>query len=603
MKIVCGSCGAKYSIADEKVQGKVFKIRCKKCSNVIVVKGSSDEGEFGGGGTAAEWFVVINGDQVGPITSVEVDSYFMSGQIEATTYVWKDGMSDWIHLTDVPDFAHLAGNDAGNFSASAAGVAGTAGPDEATNVVDASHYQRNASNDSVHENPTVAESVSSDFGYASADPYAASAAAPASDDYGSGYGDSGFADSYSSEGSDYGYGASTASEAESGGGLFSQFDAPQPESAGDFMSFTSQASEATAAPSLGVSTGLGGTDGVADDMVGKRNENSVLFSLSSLDQVKAVSEPAPITNGTNGSGGGGVVEGSGLIDIKALATAHKTIGAGAGSPSVDPFAHGTMAMPALAPMGSHRSNKPLIIAAAVGGIVLVTLMGIVGYLLIKDDGPKEPQVIVERIVEKQVAVPAPNNGVAENPEVAAAEKSEADKAAEAVEKNEPPPKEDVKKTSKNVAASSKKDDKKRDEPKKDEPKKESTKKKKDPVDDLLSGLDKNKDREKAKPKEEKKSSSTGKSKLTKSDVQGTIKRYSGRVANCAKTSNKKNLSGTIKVKFFIKPTGRVTGAKVASSNFAGTDVGRCVQKVVSGMKFPKTDASNNLPVTYPFVVR
>src|SRR5690606_22445969 len=29
MKIVCDSCGAKYSIADEKVAGKVFKIRCK----------------------------------------------------------------------------------------------------------------------------------------------------------------------------------------------------------------------------------------------------------------------------------------------------------------------------------------------------------------------------------------------------------------------------------------------------------------------------------------------------------------------------------------------------------------------------------------------
>ena len=39
MKIVCGSCQAKYSIADEKVAGKVFKIRCKRCSEVIVVRG------------------------------------------------------------------------------------------------------------------------------------------------------------------------------------------------------------------------------------------------------------------------------------------------------------------------------------------------------------------------------------------------------------------------------------------------------------------------------------------------------------------------------------------------------------------------------------
>ncbi|MEZ4366999.1 MAG: zinc-ribbon domain-containing protein [Kofleriaceae bacterium] len=41
MKIVCDACGAKYSIADDKVQGKVFKIRCKKCSNIIVVRGTA----------------------------------------------------------------------------------------------------------------------------------------------------------------------------------------------------------------------------------------------------------------------------------------------------------------------------------------------------------------------------------------------------------------------------------------------------------------------------------------------------------------------------------------------------------------------------------
>ena len=39
MKIVCESCAAKYSIADEKVVGKVFKLRCKKCSEVMVVRG------------------------------------------------------------------------------------------------------------------------------------------------------------------------------------------------------------------------------------------------------------------------------------------------------------------------------------------------------------------------------------------------------------------------------------------------------------------------------------------------------------------------------------------------------------------------------------
>ena len=38
MKIKCDQCGAKYQVADEKVRHKVFKIRCKRCENAIVVR-------------------------------------------------------------------------------------------------------------------------------------------------------------------------------------------------------------------------------------------------------------------------------------------------------------------------------------------------------------------------------------------------------------------------------------------------------------------------------------------------------------------------------------------------------------------------------------
>ncbi|MBN2360253.1 MAG: zinc-ribbon domain-containing protein, partial [Deltaproteobacteria bacterium] len=38
MKFFCDKCNTKYSIADDKVRGKILKIRCKKCGNVIVVR-------------------------------------------------------------------------------------------------------------------------------------------------------------------------------------------------------------------------------------------------------------------------------------------------------------------------------------------------------------------------------------------------------------------------------------------------------------------------------------------------------------------------------------------------------------------------------------
>src|ERR1043165_852589 len=103
MKIVCDACQAKYSISDDKVQGKVFKIRCKKCSNIIVVRGGAGAAEAapapqekdtrvydygyeggggggGGGGDEALWHLVINQDQVGPLTVAQGHAKFASGE-------------------------------------------------------------------------------------------------------------------------------------------------------------------------------------------------------------------------------------------------------------------------------------------------------------------------------------------------------------------------------------------------------------------------------------------------------------------------------------------------------------------------------------------
>src|SRR5687768_16412104 len=60
MKFHCDRCKTRYSIADERVRGKILKIRCKNCSAVITVKesGSNTSVELvnkpaAGGGAAA----------------------------------------------------------------------------------------------------------------------------------------------------------------------------------------------------------------------------------------------------------------------------------------------------------------------------------------------------------------------------------------------------------------------------------------------------------------------------------------------------------------------------------------------------------------------
>src|SRR5215831_8503700 len=131
MKIVCDACQAKYSISDDKVQGKVFKIRCKKCSNIIVVRGGASAAEqapapqqekdtrvydygYEGGdhapaGDEAVWHVVINQDQVGPMTAIDVQKRLRIGEIDAETYVWREGFADWMPLAQVDTFTGLVG--------------------------------------------------------------------------------------------------------------------------------------------------------------------------------------------------------------------------------------------------------------------------------------------------------------------------------------------------------------------------------------------------------------------------------------------------------------------------------------------------------------
>ncbi|MCB9545043.1 MAG: zinc-ribbon domain-containing protein [Myxococcales bacterium] len=131
MRIVCDNCGAKYQISDEKVRNKVFKIRCKRCAHVIVVRaGQQEQGEAAAVAAAEEptrvadqaavaapavdeptdaiWYVVVNREQVGPLTREEVEARFASGDVDAETFGWAEGMGDWIRLGSIPEFAGLA---------------------------------------------------------------------------------------------------------------------------------------------------------------------------------------------------------------------------------------------------------------------------------------------------------------------------------------------------------------------------------------------------------------------------------------------------------------------------------------------------------------
>ncbi|HWU90783.1 MAG TPA: GYF domain-containing protein, partial [Kofleriaceae bacterium] len=138
MKFLCDRCQTRYSIGDDRVRGKILKVRCKNCANVITVReGMPDPdaepapatpdaprrpqktttaapaiqseaaapGSPGGVlGAAfasamarpapaleAEWYVSIEGEQAGPFSLAEARRWVAAQPIDADLHCWSEG--------------------------------------------------------------------------------------------------------------------------------------------------------------------------------------------------------------------------------------------------------------------------------------------------------------------------------------------------------------------------------------------------------------------------------------------------------------------------------------------------------------------------------
>lgn len=135
MKITCQSCQSKYTVSDEKVQGKTVKIKCRKCGATILVNSNgvthgpadaasvatADAGDAGGSSFLVN---VGEGDQRS-MSLQEIVAAYNSSVVTADTYVWADGMGDWQPLAQVESIV-AALNNPGGAAAEAAPVAAPA---------------------------------------------------------------------------------------------------------------------------------------------------------------------------------------------------------------------------------------------------------------------------------------------------------------------------------------------------------------------------------------------------------------------------------------------------------------------------------------------
>ena len=60
----------------------------------------------------ADWFYGKDNAQHGPVSDLEIRNLIVSGHINMDTIVWREGMSDWIPMKDVPEFQSVTGNTA-----------------------------------------------------------------------------------------------------------------------------------------------------------------------------------------------------------------------------------------------------------------------------------------------------------------------------------------------------------------------------------------------------------------------------------------------------------------------------------------------------------
>lgn len=58
------------------------------------------------------WYIALDDEQVGPLSEDEVRAEIGAGNVNAETFVWRDGMADWMMAEEVSEFAAIIDGDA-----------------------------------------------------------------------------------------------------------------------------------------------------------------------------------------------------------------------------------------------------------------------------------------------------------------------------------------------------------------------------------------------------------------------------------------------------------------------------------------------------------
>lgn len=98
MKVTCPSCQSKYTIADDKVQNRSVKIKCRKCGETIQAGTPSADG---GVGQPTIYSVLVGEGDQRDMSLAEIVAAHRAGTIHNGTFVWADGQPDWLPIEKI----------------------------------------------------------------------------------------------------------------------------------------------------------------------------------------------------------------------------------------------------------------------------------------------------------------------------------------------------------------------------------------------------------------------------------------------------------------------------------------------------------------------
>ena len=363
---------------------------------------------------------------------------------------------------------------------------------------------------------------------------------------------------------------------------------------------------------------------MAQAMTGARNENSVLFSLKNLQALATGSSSTPITpSGAPPGMGFATGEGSGLIDIRALASAtgvgkdllHEedrdellSIGSKGG-------AFGALGSPMVAPavMAEEEGSKRKMVLAILAGSVFLGLCLIAVAVILRPTVQPQPVAAAATVAPAVASAPVKQQASDKQPAEAAEPLSEGEKAAQAAaqaeaKKNEPSGDRESRRSSSSRRRSGKGDESGPEETAAAKPassessaasapaegpavKKKSTGS--ESIDDLLNNALSAGSKPAAKKAEPSAASSDPglPEKPSRDEVMSALRSVQPEVSACGQGSG-----GVAMANIVVGNSGRVKSVSVTQ---VPGPVASCVARAVRGARFPKF-SSPTFSVSFPF---